>query len=125
MRLPHPLNRLSARKPLSNYERNVQRFLNPPSPSLRDRIGGVVFAVEEFWCRHVTQRELYRRLDDLRDQVQASLPAGWDTPSKAECDLQRIRDAVAAQRRRHAREFMTNLPHEADHDSALPERPAV
>ncbi|MGW7004172.1 hypothetical protein ACWGCW_15465 [Streptomyces sp. NPDC054933] len=102
----------------------MHRILNPPSPSLRDRMGQAVFAVEEFWCRHVTQRELYRRLDDLRDQVRASFPTGWDTPRNAERDLQRIRNAVAAERRQRP-EPETNQPDEANNDSALPERPAV
>jgi hypothetical protein len=125
MKWPHPLNRLSSREPLSNYERNVQRILNPASPSLHDRMGQAVRAVEEFWCRHVTQRELYRRLDNLRDLIQATYPAEWDTPGYAERNLQRIRVAVAADRAQHAREPETHQPDEANRDPALPEGQAV
>lgn len=49
-----------------NCRRNIERILNPPKPSLRDRIAGVAWAVEEFWCRHVTQRELFHLLDNAR-----------------------------------------------------------
>jgi hypothetical protein len=39
--------------------------MNPRKRKLRDRVRGVAWEVEEWWCRHVTQRELYRRLDNL------------------------------------------------------------
>lgn len=49
-----------------NRQRNIEWIMNPPKSSLLDRIMGVAFAVEEWWCRHVSQRELYRRLDAAR-----------------------------------------------------------
>ena len=49
-----------------NIQRNRERILNPPKPSLWDRAAGAAWAVEEWWCRHVTQRDLYRRLDAMR-----------------------------------------------------------
>lgn len=49
-----------------NRQRNIERILNPPKPSLWERAALLSWAIEEFWCRHVTQRELYRLLDGLR-----------------------------------------------------------
>ncbi|MEV5136214.1 hypothetical protein AB0K71_15910 [Streptomyces syringium] len=74
----------------------MQRIVNPPRPSLLNRIGRSAWAVEEFWCRHVAQRELYRRLDELRVVVQANLPPDRRAFEEARRGLQRIRDAVAA-----------------------------
>lgn len=83
---------------MSNYERNVQRILNPPPPTLRERVGRILWGLEEFWCRHVTQRELYRRLDNARLLIQASMPPDRHSAEQLERSLQRIRDAVAAER---------------------------
>ncbi len=45
---------------------------------------------------HVRHRELYRRLDRLRDLVAAARPPEWDTPEHTERSLQRIRASLAA-----------------------------
>ncbi|MFH8592387.1 hypothetical protein [Streptomyces rimosus] len=57
--------------PLSNEERNIQRLLNPPRPTLRDRLLSAAYVAEEWWFRHVSDRELYRLLDRAR------LPPDW------------------------------------------------
>ena len=50
-----------------NIRRNTERTLNPPKPSLWERVVmRRIYAAEEFWCRHVTQRELHRVLDGAR-----------------------------------------------------------
>lgn len=50
-----------------NIRRNTERILNPPKPSLWERVVmRRIYAAEKFWCRHVTQRELYRLLDGAR-----------------------------------------------------------
>jgi hypothetical protein len=46
-------------------ERNIARVMNPRKRRLWDRIMGIAWEVEEWWCRHVTQRELYRQLDNM------------------------------------------------------------
>ncbi|MGG7569249.1 hypothetical protein [Streptomyces sirii] len=55
-----------------------------------------MWAAEEWWCRHVTQRELYRQLDAMGRAFKASLPEEWATPEHAERSLRRIADAVPA-----------------------------
>jgi hypothetical protein len=67
---------------------NRERIVNPSGPGLRDRFMVQVFRVEEWWCRHVTQRELYRLLDSARLVKREEWPgpavmfqrlrAGWD-----------------------------------------------
>jgi hypothetical protein len=86
------------RAPMSNRERNIQRILHPPGPSLSERLARPLWAAEEWWCRHVTQRELYRRLDAIGRAFRASLPTEWDEPGFAERGLREIRSAVAAKR---------------------------
>ncbi|MDT3395129.1 hypothetical protein RKE29_00390 [Streptomyces sp. B1866] len=54
---------------MTNTERTIQRFVNPPERTLRDRLWSVLVAVEDAWCRHVTQRALYRELDRARDSL--------------------------------------------------------
>lgn len=70
-------------KNLSNYERNVRRILNPPPRTLADRLHVLLSRVENVWCQHVTQRELFRQLDALRDAMNhpARWPAGRRRPS--------------------------------------------
>ncbi|MBM9504514.1 hypothetical protein [Actinacidiphila acididurans] len=73
-----------AKRPLTPDEiraRNIERILNPPKPSMWNRfMGGVVDPIEEWWCRHVWQRELYRHLDGMRlvvrDYSEAVPPLG-------------------------------------------------
>lgn len=47
---------------------------------------GLAFEVEEWWCRHVTQRELYRNLDAMRIVLDKD-----DRPDPADM-LQRLRE---------------------------------
>ncbi|MET9557189.1 hypothetical protein [Streptomyces sp. NPDC006645] len=54
------------REPLSNYERNIRRILNPPPLTLRDRLHLVAGRAENLWWRHVTRRELFRQFDTLK-----------------------------------------------------------
>jgi len=68
---PRPLTPQEIRE--RNRLRNTERIRNPPKPSLQDRIMGLVSRVEEWWCRHVTQRELYRRLDLVGEITRAHL----------------------------------------------------
>jgi hypothetical protein len=49
--------------PLTNRERNIQRISNPPKPTANDRWHLALMAIEEWWGRHVSRREIYRRLD--------------------------------------------------------------
>lgn len=48
-----------------NRERNVRR-VNPPFRVPYDWFVGLLWAAEEWWCRHVTRRELYEQLDSMR-----------------------------------------------------------
>jgi hypothetical protein len=61
---PRPLRPEEQRE--ENIRRNRERIFNPPKPTLRDRVAGFFWAIEEWWCRHVTQRELARLLDNAR-----------------------------------------------------------
>jgi hypothetical protein len=61
---PRPLTPEEQRE--ENIRRNRERIFNPPRPTLRDHAAGFFWAIEEWWCRHVTQRELYRLLDNAR-----------------------------------------------------------
>ncbi|MFD7015857.1 hypothetical protein [Streptomyces sp. NPDC059928] len=74
----------------------MQRILHPPRPTLREQLLLACWWVEELWCRHVWQRELYRRLDRLRETVRAARPPEWDTPEYAERSLQRLAARLAA-----------------------------
>lgn len=51
-----------------NRWQNMNRILYPPQLTLRERLSTWAWKVEETWCRHVTQRELYRCLDRLGPQ---------------------------------------------------------
>ncbi|MGW6308268.1 hypothetical protein [Streptomyces niveus] len=62
------------KEPLSNYERNVRRILNPPPRTLSDRLRLLLNRVENAWCRHVTQRALFRQLDALREAMNHAAP---------------------------------------------------
>lgn len=75
---------------LSNYERNMQRIMHPPKPTLRDQFWGACWWLQRQWCRHVTQRELHRRLDGARLLVGAARPPEWDAPEFTERSLQRL-----------------------------------
>ena len=68
-------------KNLSNYERNVRRILNPPPRTLADRLDVRLSRAENAWCRHVTQRELFRQLDALRDAMKHTAPREAPTPA--------------------------------------------
>ncbi|MFF4223167.1 hypothetical protein ACFYZH_09905 [Streptomyces abikoensis] len=67
-----------------------------PIPTLRERITRFAGEVAEFWCRHVTQRLLYRQLDASQRRIRESRPPDWVTPV-CERGLQRIKDAVAVE----------------------------
>ncbi|MFF4701132.1 hypothetical protein [Streptomyces chattanoogensis] len=54
--------------------------------------------MEEFWSRHVTRRELYRRIDNARLVTQLILPPDRYSVEDTERSLQRIRDATIAKR---------------------------
>ncbi|WP_405642551.1 hypothetical protein [Streptomyces uncialis] len=41
-------------------------WCGPPPPTLGERVRRVARRMEEFWHRHVTERELHRLLDRLR-----------------------------------------------------------
>lgn len=58
--------------PEENRRRNLERIWNPPKPTLADRIMCALYGVEEWWQRHVSQRELTRMLDNAR------LVSPWD-----------------------------------------------
>ncbi|MER6912198.1 hypothetical protein ABT354_11040 [Streptomyces sp. NPDC000594] len=58
-----------------------------------------MWAVEGLWSRHVTRRDLHRRLDALRELFDQAWPPEWDTPEFTERSLQRIVDTVAERRR--------------------------
>lgn len=49
--------------------RNRELIFKGAKPTLRDRTMLLTWAVEDFWCRHITHRELYRRLDSLRTRT--------------------------------------------------------
>ncbi|QUI30715.1 hypothetical protein H9W91_07465 [Streptomyces alfalfae] len=86
------------RKPaLSNVERNVQRILHPPKPTLRDQFWRACWKVEEWWCRHVSQRELFRQLDAMRAVLKASRE--HPAPEDAHQQLEHFRTLVAAEHR--------------------------
>ncbi|MEU3350757.1 hypothetical protein [Streptomyces sp. NPDC037389] len=102
VRQPRLIGRRRPREPLSNYERNMQRILFPPRPTLGQQLRRAAYAIEEAWHRHVRNRELYRRLDSLRAPHQATCWPEQYTPEFAERGLQRLKEAVA--RREKARE---------------------
>lgn len=77
IRLHAPFRR---KPPLTNRERNIQRILHPPGPTLPERLGRPVRAAEDRWCRHVSQRELHRQLDAMALAFRASRPTEWDEP---------------------------------------------
>lgn len=70
MRTPKLWPRRKPRPSLSeaeqNRQRNLERLLHPPGPTLAGRWWSLVSAVEGLWGRHVSQRELYRMFDDAR-----------------------------------------------------------
>jgi hypothetical protein len=78
------------RRQLSNRERNIQRILHPPKPTVLERLRCSAWAVEEWWRRHITQRELYRRLDGARIVV----PAEWNTPEFRAESLRRLAEDI-------------------------------
>lgn len=94
VRRPRLIRRWRPREPLSNYERNVQRILFPPRPTLGQRLLQAAYTIEEAWRRHVRNRELYRRLDSLRALYQAAYPPEQCVLEFAERGLQHIQDAV-------------------------------
>ena len=48
--------------PEDNRARNIARIMNPPTPTLSDRILRRIYAVQYLWQRHVSQRMLDRAL---------------------------------------------------------------
>jgi len=60
--------------PEENRARNTARILNPPPPTLADRYHQARLAVEEWWGRHVSHRNLHRHLDALRLDVPVPRP---------------------------------------------------
>ncbi|WP_143201145.1 hypothetical protein [Streptomyces uncialis] len=58
----------------------------------------MVWRIEDFWARHVSHRELHRRLDNLRLLYRAEELSEQEIAESAERSLQRIRDSWAAQR---------------------------
>jgi hypothetical protein len=83
MRLRRPSRPLTVKE---WTQRNRERILHPPKLSLWDRFMNQLFEVEEWWCRHVTQRELYRHLDAMRIVLDKD-----DRPDPADM-LQRLRE---------------------------------
>ncbi|WP_419996935.1 hypothetical protein [Streptomyces boninensis] len=61
-------------------------------PGLRERIAAACWTVEQWWGRHVTQRELIRQLDRAR---LATAPD--PTPNEIDAGLRRIAASVARQ----------------------------
>lgn len=49
--------------PEENRARNRARIMNPPAPTRSDRIRRRIYAVQDLWRRHVSQRKLTRLLD--------------------------------------------------------------
>jgi hypothetical protein len=87
------LGRFRAPEPeLSIRERNIQRILNPPRRTLWERVRAGVWEVEEWWCRHVTQRARYRMLDAAR----ITTPPEWDTAQHREESLRRLAERIQA-----------------------------
>ncbi|MFI8997014.1 hypothetical protein [Streptomyces sp. NPDC053542] len=84
----------------TNQELNVQRLLNPPRRTLFERARPAWWAAEDWWCRHVTERALYRHLDGLRDAFRVQLPPEWGAPEHDAEALQRLNERIAAHRDR-------------------------
>ncbi|MET7728113.1 hypothetical protein [Streptomyces mirabilis] len=50
--------------------RRIAEMLDPSPPTLKDRCWSTLRAAGEWWRRHVTQRELYRRLDAAQELME-------------------------------------------------------
>lgn len=68
------------RTPEENRIRNLRRLRNPRRRTLGDRLWAPFSRLVDWWCRHVTQRELYRRLDAAGELYQLYLQAQVDDP---------------------------------------------
>lgn len=82
MRLFPPGKARRKRARLTNYERNVQRILNPPPATLRERVGHVLYVLESLLCRHVTYRALYRHLDAMRPALERAILVRGESDDK-------------------------------------------
>ncbi|MFC6062833.1 hypothetical protein [Streptomyces ochraceiscleroticus] len=82
----------------TTQELNVQRLLNSPRRTLVERARSAWWAAEDWWCRHVTERELHRHLDGLRDAFRSQLPPEWETPEHDADMLRRLTERIAAHR---------------------------
>lgn len=89
-----------SKAPRTIAELNQQRILNPPRPSLGQWSREAWYLVEEWWRRHVNQRELYRRLDAMSRTFRAQFPPEWDTPEYASERLRRLGERLACEQPR-------------------------
>jgi len=82
--VPAVTRRREARRPSTpeeNRRRNIERIMNPPKPTLYERVCRRVWGVREWWWRHVSQRKLSRLLDNARlnlDALRAAHRCGAD-----------------------------------------------
>ncbi|WP_320777703.1 hypothetical protein [Streptomyces sp. CRN 30] len=63
MRRPKPQSKAHLPQVELNRQRNIRRILDPPRPTPTDHFWRLRSTIEEWWCRHFTQRDLYRLLD--------------------------------------------------------------
>ncbi len=57
--------------PEENRARNIERILNPPTPTLWERARILPLKAESWWWKHVTHRDLHRRLNNCRLDMDA------------------------------------------------------
>jgi hypothetical protein len=57
-----------AKRPPLTEEEIRQRVLNPPKQTLAEKLVCVIYRLDAWKCRHITQRDLHRRLDRARLQ---------------------------------------------------------
>ncbi|MCS0636458.1 hypothetical protein NX801_12450 [Streptomyces sp. LP05-1] len=117
-----------ARPPLTeeqrNVRRNLERLLNPPRPSVRERLMRPVRWAEDLWCRHVSQRQLHQALDAARARVEAAMPPEWRSPEQARRRLARLRaQAPRDVRRELIRRAVAEAGRRTDHQRSAPDDP--
>lgn len=74
--------------------RRIADLLDPPPPTLNDRLRSARHAACEWWHRYVTQRELYRRFDAAQELMELKRQrdeANRDAPGREADALQRLR----------------------------------
>lgn len=67
---PGRKHRLQLSEAELNKVRNIERIFNRPKPMFKDRWWSLVSATDDFWCRYVSQRKLYRMFDSARHQLE-------------------------------------------------------